>query len=94
MCDIIGGKDYGVFPTSSLNLTATILSSETQIQFGVPLREDEIVEGTESFSATLFLTESQQGGGNTFIRNITMATALIVDNDGTNHEAHAFKEFN
>ncbi len=77
-----GGLDYGPFPAPELNLTATILSSETVIQFGVFLREDGIVERTEQFRASLYLPSGDTAGRNIFIQGHANADVFIADNDG------------
>ena len=65
---------------SSSNFTAILPSNETNTLFGITVTDDNLVEGTESFSVSLNLIGSREGGI-VFLGNVTMATVYIEDND-------------
>ena len=64
----------------SSNFTAILPSNETNTLFGITVTDDNLVEGTESFSVSLNLIGSREGGI-VFLGNVTMATVYIEDND-------------
>ena len=80
-----GGVDYGPFPVAvpSSTLTAFSPANVTQTLFGIPITDDNLVEGEESFTVTMeiFNERSREEGGIVFLGNVTMATILIEDND-------------
>ncbi len=78
----VGGVDYGFFPASQLNLTTVIRASETQLRYGIFLRDDNIVERVERFTVTLYLPETENLGRNVFLSGVTQAEVLITDDDG------------
>ena len=59
-----------------LELAVVILSNETEFNFGVLIREDTIVEDTESFAAILQLPPGTVPGDS------LEANVFILDNDG------------
>ena len=54
-----------------------ILSNETELAFGVQIREDRIIENTEMFMASLRLPVSGD-----IILGLDRVNVSIVDNDG------------
>ncbi len=68
-------------PTSSL--PAILLANDTRSLFGIPVADDNLVEGDESFFVALNLVNpvSREDGGIVFLGNLTMATVTIIDND-------------
>lgn len=72
---IPGGRDYGPFPESMVNLAVVLLPNETQLNFGVLIREDAIVENMESFAARIEIPPDAVPG------NIMEANVFILDND-------------
>ncbi len=74
-----GGLDYGPFPLAEVSITHTLAATSTQSQFGIQIREDSIVEETESFSVELMLPSISQPG--VMIGTINRATVFIEDND-------------
>ena len=73
--------DYGYFPASSLNFTLSIPSEDSQLDFPIVIRDDDIIERVKVFTVSLLLPD-QGFGGNTFIRGINTTTVFIVDDDG------------
>jgi len=69
--------------TPFFRLPALLLASETVTRFGVPVTDDDLVEGLETFSVNLILSNprSREEGGIVFLGNLTTATVLIQDND-------------
>lgn len=51
MYECVGGLDYGVFPTPVFPAVTVILANETKVHYPVPIRDDDIVENVEVFSA-------------------------------------------
>ena len=86
-----GGFDYGFFPEMEVTSTVVFLANETSMQFGVPIENDNIVEATETFTASLSLPNEetlQQLGyninpnpANLRIDSHGTATISIRDND-------------
>lgn len=75
-----GGRDYGLFPEPSVQLSAIILSNETQLLFGVQIRDDRVVENNETFTAELQLVQVNSNPSNVEI-GLNLATVVINDND-------------
>lgn len=75
-----GGVDYGFFPATELNFTTIILASESEVPFGVFIRDDSIVERLESFTVSLYVPE-QPTGGNVFLEGVDTVEVFVVDND-------------
>ena len=59
-----------------IQINALMLANDTEIVIGILIREDAIIEDTESFVASL------QVSPGTFPGNNTNATVYILDNDG------------
>ncbi len=74
-----GGIDYGPFPESEVELTTTLPATSTQSQFGIQIREDSVVESTESFTVELRLAPTSPSG--TVLGARSRATVFIEDND-------------
>ena len=72
---LAGGLDFGPFPDSTVSLRAVILSNETELAYGVQIREDGIVEDTEMFIASLELISNDAQVG------LNVTTVSITDND-------------
>ena len=53
VCTCVGGFDYGVFPTPVFPAVTVILANETKVHYPVPIKNDDIVEKLEVFSARL-----------------------------------------
>ncbi|XP_064401973.1 uncharacterized protein LOC135347821 isoform X2 [Halichondria panicea] len=75
----LGGLDYGPFPDAEVSITHTLAATSTESQFGIQIREDSIVEETESFSVELMLPSASQP--DIVIGTINRATVFIEDND-------------
>lgn len=73
-----GGLDYGPFPVAEVNVTHTIPAASSESLFGIQIREDTIVEETETFSVEIFLAPNQPG---VMIGAVNRATVFINDND-------------
>ncbi len=60
--------------------------------FGVPIVDDNLVEGEESFSVSLTLSNpvSREDGGIVFLGNLTMATVTIIDNDSELYNNYSY----
>ena len=58
-----------------MSLRAVILSNETELAYGVQIREDSIVEDTEMFIASLELISNDAQVG------LNVTTVSITDND-------------
>ena len=70
---IPGGEDYGPFPTSELELSSIIPANVSETEFGMNIREDNIVEIPETFSVSLRLSEGMEPA--------SIAEVVIEDND-------------
>ncbi len=80
-----GTVDYGPFPVATpTTLPALLLANDTRALFGIPVTNDNLVEGDESFFVSLSIANelSRENGGIVFLGNLTMATVVITDNDG------------
>ena len=75
------GDDFGLFPTPFMELTALLLSNETQLQFGVQVMDDSIVEGTESFVARLQLPSDPNMNPAGLQIGLDTTSVDIIDND-------------
>ena len=55
-------------------------ANDTELLFGIPVLEDEIVEETESFFVSLMLSDDEVALGTDLL--LSEATIFIEDNDG------------
>ncbi len=78
----LGGHDYGFFPSSSLNFTLSIPSSQSRLTFPVIIRDDNIIERREYFTVTLLLDKQAPLASNIFIQGPDKTQVIIIDNDG------------
>ncbi len=75
-----GGVDYGPFSNPIVRLPVLLPANDTRVTFYVPLRDDNIVEDTETFRVTLESLDS------VFVVGIHNTIVSIEDDDGTfNH---------
>ena len=61
---LIGGIDYGPFPSSTIHLIAILPANSSETAFGMIIHEDEVVENPETFSVSMRLLSD--GGFNPF----------------------------
>jgi len=64
-----------------MELTALLLSNETQLQFGVQVMDDSIVEDTESFVARLQLPSDPNTNPPGLQIGLDTTSVDIIDND-------------
>ena len=48
---IVGGSDYGFFPTPVFLGVTVILADEMSVRYAIPIPDDDIVESVETFTA-------------------------------------------
>ena len=56
---IPGGFDYGYFPEEEITFTTVFLVNETSMKFGVRIIDDNMVETTETFTASLSMPSDE-----------------------------------
>ena len=56
---IPGGIDYGVFPEGEITFSTLFLVNETSMNFGVRIHNDNAVETTETFTASLSMPSDE-----------------------------------
>ena len=59
-----------------------MLASEIEVDFGIVLHDDNIVERTEDFSVSLLLPGEPVLGSNIFLGGVSRAVVYIKDDDG------------
>ena len=86
-CPPSGGVDYGPFPTNQIQLIADIPANVSETTFSMNIRDDSIVENSETFRAVLRLFDEGfnpfgRGGDESFLTDsLSEATVVIEDDD-------------